>query len=165
VCGTGQSSAGELVCSYCRSPLPPQVRPNSGLWRCPKCRRVMLVHDRIARMVLGEDRVVEAWIVPLAITGPIALLVLFGAPFTGSGLFAIPACLCCAAFFGYWAYDGYLGIVTRMHRFAGLGASRGRAAVYSGVWGLLIGLLGVIILSYVAVALFLREATGRWPFP
>ena len=125
----------------------------------------MLVNDRVARIVLGVPHVVGAWTFPLAVIGPLTLLLMFGAPLTGNGLFAVPVCLCLAAYFAYWAYDGYLGIVTKLYRLRGPKAMLGRAAVINGIWGLVTGLLVMALLAYGAVGIVLREITGRWPFP
>jgi len=158
-----ESESAPLVCPYCRCALPSQFRPNVGLCRCPQCRRCMLVNDRIARMVLGEEHVVQAWTVPFAVAGPVALALVLLLPFAGSMLLAIPVCLCLMGYCAYLAYDGYLGIATGLHRFMGLSVSSGRGAAISGVWGLLVGGFGVAMMTYALVGLLFREMTGRWP--
>ena len=164
--GTRQSAQGSeagLVCVYCRSALPCQIKANSGLCRCPRCRRFILVNDRLARIGVGEDHVVVAWVVPFAIVAPGALALVLLLPLVGNMLLAIPMWLCLMWWMAELVYDGYLGIVTGLHSFMGLGLSSGRGAVISGVWGILLGAYGAAMLVYTLFGALHREITGRWP--
>lgn len=103
----------ELRCAHCREPLPDSIRPNSGLCRCPTCRRLLLVKDRLLGIPLAKGNVASVTKLVMLlcpITCLVAAPLLFYAD--DASLALICLCLCMAVMGAALGYDGWLSLAT-----------------------------------------------------
>ena len=121
-----------LTCAYCREPLPEEVGPNHGFCRCPVCRRILFVKERLLGMRVGADSVhasfalwfmLMVFLIAIALLGwaisSRALLLPWGACFT----------LCSGV---YFIRDGCLSVVTKVNRLMGQVTTGTEAVVWGG---------------------------------
>ena len=152
-----KGGSAPLTCPYCRSALPMSFRPNAGLHRCPKCRRYILLNDRVAKLLEGGRHAMIASAVPLDIGGPPAVVLTLVACATGKSLLTLPMLLWLVVLGAYWAHDGYLSIVTRIRSdFVGR-VVYGDEAVRDGIAWFTVGLGGVAMMSFAVIAVCIRS--------
>jgi hypothetical protein len=147
-----------LKCAYCREPLPEEVERNHGFYRCPTCRRILLVRDRLIGLKLGEEAS-PAYVVLLGLVGGcyvlvgllvVARLTSFLTGHVATMLAVLTTGLCLE-------YDGWLSVRTRISR-AGGHLRFGRLAVRWGIALILFGAAFIMVSLALAAIVFIAPA-------